>query len=311
MKNTDELALGGKMGSVADKAQSDKGGNEDRNSTFDQYILPDKHGGMALSDSLGRAAGTGLDDTIGDAMRGGVDKLEGFDKSDKFILNPKDARRLDELLIKKNVEVTDKDRKEAQSQLDKQASKLIPEADRKAMSEISGALLNGDQEAFSKAISKYANDPAKLAALVGEVNKNLKNKGSDTQMAVNKDGKVVVHNADSSQAVEFDPKTGKAAVLSVKHGFHGPVQGGEILGADAGAVFKKHGDDAVNGVLGRDSLVKPMPFYGYDESNEGEKPWILKMPYKKTMENIGGGVAGGVAGGALKGLERMFDNSEN
>ncbi|MBX9939945.1 MAG: hypothetical protein K2Y32_11865 [Candidatus Obscuribacterales bacterium] len=289
MKNTDELALGGKMGSVADKALSDKGGNEDRNSTFDQYILPGKHGGKTLSDSLAR----GADVVIGDAIRGGVGKLDGFDKPDIF----GDFR--------KNVEVTDKDRKEAQSQLDKQASKLIPEADRKAMSEISGALLSGDQEAFSKAIGKYANDPAKLAALVGEVNKNLKNKGSDTQMAVNKDGKVVVHNSDSSEAVEFDPKTGKSAVLSVEHGFHGPVQGGEILGADAGAVFKRHGDDAVNGVLGRDSFVKPIPFYGFD------KPWLEKLPYKKTLEGIGGGAAGGAAGSALKGLERMFDYSED
>lgn len=299
MKNTDELALGGKMGSVADKAMSDKGGNEDRNSTFDQYILPDRHGGKALSDALDRAGGKGLGEAIG-----GLDKIDGFDKSGKFLIE-KEPFRLDELLHKKNPEVTDKDRKEAQGLLDKQASKLIPEADRKAMSEISGALLSGDQEAFAKAIGKYANDPAKLAALVGEVNKNLKNKGSDTQMAVNKDGKVVVHNSDSSEAVEFDPKTGKAAVLSVEHGLHGPVQGGEILGADAGAVFKRHGDDAVNGVLGRDSFAKPIPFYGFD------KPWLENLPYKKTLEGIGGGAAGGAAGSALKGLERMFNNSQD
>lgn len=185
-------------------------------------------GGKNLSDEEMQKVLDGM------GQKHGLDKIiEGIDK--KHFYNP---------------EVSDKDRKEAQEKMDKELSGLIPEADRKAIGDLTSAVLSGDKEKLAKTVQELGKDPAKLDAYIKEMNKNLEKNGSDTRMAVNKDGKVVVYGS-GDQGVEVDPKTGKTSVFRVERDFKGNVtQGGEVLNGNVGKALKNIGDDTTRDING-------------------------------------------------------------
>ena len=63
-------------------------------------------------------------------------------------------------------EVSDKDRNKAKDVLSDQISDLIPPKDQKALRTMQTALIDGDMEAFSKAIKEAATSPEKLKMFV-------------------------------------------------------------------------------------------------------------------------------------------------
>lgn len=206
-------------------------------------------GAKVLQGDFGKGANNMSDEEMQKVLDRMRDKHLGIDKDE--VREPK-IKDLIEGLEKKhfNPEVSDKDRKEAQEKMDKDLSALIPEADRKAIGDLTNAVLSGDKEKLSKAVQELGKDPAKLDAYIKEMNKNLQNNGSDTRMAVNKDGKVVVYGS-GDQGVEIDPKTGKSSVFRVERDFKGNVtQGGEVLNADAGKALKAIGDDTTRDING-------------------------------------------------------------
>jgi FlaG/FlaF family flagellin (archaellin) len=182
-------------------------------------------------------------------------------------------------------------------------SKLIPEADRESMKAMTTAITNGDSKAFAEAVKKAGGDPAKLKALVGEVDKMLEEKGSSTRLDVTADGKVLVSDSGSGTALAFDPKTGNVEAKAVEQNMDGSVlvKPGELLHVDTDKAFKDMGDHAVNAVNGKmdfgvskhepfDPIGGPLlphkPWIGEDPLPE--HPWFPHIDPKWLMEKSGG-----------------------
>ncbi|HEY9788966.1 MAG TPA: hypothetical protein V6D22_01120 [Candidatus Obscuribacterales bacterium] len=154
---------------------------------------------------------------------------------------------------------TDQERKDAQSQLDGQMSKLLPPEDQKTLGAMQKAVLDGDTKGFGQAIAKFKDNPEKLKAYLDEMNKNLKQSGSDTRADVDSKGNVILHNGGDTGVV-FGAD-GKAAVHEIKHRPDGSVVvGGEVVGGEgADAVMKRIGDSAVTDITrGGNSNKEPI-----------------------------------------------------
>lgn len=188
--------------------------------------------------------------------------------------------------------VSDEDRKKAAEAVDSKVGGLVSPADREALKSITDGVMSGDLSKFSQAVAAAGKDPEKLKALVEEANKNLKESGSSTSLSVNSEGKVIVHSADSDKAVEIDPATGKSKVVKIEHDPDGGilVKPGEYIGRSAKDVFKELGDDAVNGVLGRNmnidfgSLGKGEPKWPHQPFDPME-PFEPHKPFKPITED--------------------------
>jgi hypothetical protein len=188
-----------------------------------------------------KEAGKGLGDKIGDGTHSQLQEL-----------------------LKQTHEPTKEERADAQKKLDDQISKLLKPEDQKALGDLQTAIVNGDHEAFGKAIAGLAGDPARRDAMVKELNKNLENSGSDTRAVVDSKGNVILHNGGDT-AVVFD-KEGKASVREISHRPDGSiVLGGEVVGgkSSVAGTMKGLGNDTVNDISGPqfggvDKL--PMPF---------------------------------------------------
>lgn len=151
--------------------------------------------------------------------------------------------------------VTPEDRAEAKKKLDGHVSELIPEADRKTLSEIHGAIANGDMDALSKAIQTFKNQPDKLKAFMKEVEKTLTAEGADGHVAVSKEGKVLLYGSHGSTAVEFGTD-GSVGVRPVST----RMDGAAVL--EPGEVLNKEPKDCMKDVC--DSIVNAMtrPHFG-------------------------------------------------
>jgi hypothetical protein len=160
---------------------------------------------------------------------------------------------------------SDKERSDAEKTLEGRMSKLIPEADRDAMKAMTTAITNGDTKAFAEAVKKTGGDPAKLKALVTEVDKMLEEKGCSIRLDVTGDGKVLVSDTSKETALAVDPKSGNVEAKSVEHNPDGSilVKPGEVLHVDTEKAFKDMGDRAVNAVNGKldFNVEKHDPFF--------------------------------------------------
>lgn len=225
-------------------------------------------------DSMGQTQG---EDEFDDAHSGEVSKTS-FKR-----LNQKHFLRSD---------VSDRDREEALDKMDNLLSELIPEADRKAIGDLTSAVLSGDIEKLAKTVQELGDDPAKLDAYIKELNKDLEKNGSDTRMAVNKDGKVVVYGS-GDRGVEVDPKTGKTSIFKVERDLTGDVtQGGEVLNADARKTWKDISGDTTRDINGENKIriigggmdkpgIDPFdskPFY-FEPHEPGPFEPIMKRPH--------------------------------
>lgn len=145
--------------------------------------------------------------------------------------------------------VTAEDRTEAKKKLDGHVSELIPEADRKTLSEIHNAIANGDVDALSKAIQTFNNQPEKLKAFMKEVEKNLKAEGADGHVAVSKEGKVLLYSSYGSTAVELGTD-GSVGVRPVSTRMDGSavLEPGEVLNKEPKDCMKDVCDSIVGGM---------------------------------------------------------------
>ncbi|HMY56054.1 MAG TPA: hypothetical protein PLI59_10840 [Candidatus Obscuribacter sp.] len=153
-------------------------------------------------------------------------------------------------------DVSDSERQQAQRTIDNEFSRLIPEADRKAMGALTNALLSGDNEKLAETIQTLGKDPDKLKSYAGEVNKALENNGADTRIVAKADGKCFVYGS-GALGLEIDPKTGDTGVFRLARDFDGNVyQGDEALSADTGKVVRTIANETTNRVNG-DAAIHP------------------------------------------------------
>lgn len=153
-------------------------------------------------------------------------------------------------------DVSESERQQAQKTIDNEFSRLIPDADRKAMGALTNALLSGDNEKLAETIQSLGKDPVKLKSYAEEVNKALENNGADTRIVAKSDGKCFVYGS-GALGLEIDPKTGDTGVFRLARDFDGNVyQGDEALNADTGKVVRTIADETTNRVNG-DAVIYP------------------------------------------------------
>jgi len=231
----------------------------------------DRGAGSSASQKGDGSAVVPGDQSAGSSGRIGDGLNKSFDGAIHKILDLKDSPP------------SDKDRADAEKTLEGKMSKLIPEADRQAMSAMTTAILNGDSKAFGEALKKAGGDPAKLKALVDEVDKMFEAQGASTRLDVTADGKVLVSDTGKSTALSFDPATGKVEPKSVEHNWDGSilVNPGELLHVDTDKTFHQIGDDATNGVNGKINWesIKERPF-GHSHPFGPSEPWAEPMPFE-------------------------------
>jgi hypothetical protein len=101
-------------------------------------------------------------------------------------------------------ELTDEQKKEKQTntdnQLDSKISSLASDVDRDALKKLDKAIVTGDQQSISDVVK--STDPKKLDAYATELQKNLKDSGSDVQVKV-ADGKLYIYEPGKGDALEF------------------------------------------------------------------------------------------------------------
>lgn len=153
-------------------------------------------------------------------------------------------------------DVSESECQQAEKTIDNEFSRLIPDADRKAMGALTKALLSGDNEKLAETIQALGKDPVKLKGYAEEVNKALENNGADTRIVAKNDGKCFVYGS-GAVGLEIDPKTGAAGVFRLARDFDGNVyQGEEALNADTGKVARSIANETTNRVNG-DAAIHP------------------------------------------------------
>lgn len=198
--------------------------------------------------------------------------------------------------ISKRADVTPEDRAEAKDKLGKELSDLIPEADKKTITDLQNALIDGDTKKFGEALKALSGDPAKLEKFVKALNDNLNKNEMFGGVEVSMDGKgnVLVYGEKGNTAVSFDPKTGESSLRAVERQDDGSVllKPGEVINRKPDEVMKDLGDEATRSLQelnfkphpwkpGFPSKPMPMPEF------PPNKPWNPKNPFDGG--NSGGG----------------------
>lgn len=179
-----------------------------------------------------------------------------------------------------SMKVTDKDRKEAKEKLEGQLSSLIPEQDRKLLSSMQNAIVDGDVNAFAKSVQALKDQPEKLKAFVKELEKNLKETDANTHVAVSKDGKVLLYQGFGSTAVEVGTD-GSIGVRPISARLDGSavLEPGEVLNKEPGDCMKDISEEMVRNMTRPfriDNYIKPL-----------EKDSIYKwMQNEQNFKNI-------------------------
>lgn len=219
-----------------------------------------------------------------------VDKY--FGKAEEMIWRPEK----EPYLLRKWDKVTEEDRTEAKDKLKGEISPLIPEADRARLQKMQEALIDGDPKKMAEALKDMP--PDKVKDYLKELNKQLKENGSDVKFTMNKDGKVLVYSQNGTSAVEIDPKTGNVSEREIRHTDELPprvVLGGEILDGDPTKALKKIGDNATRDIQNPWDIVlkrpwdEPITIKPYEPIDWDrpiwkpwrEEPWLRRDPYIK------------------------------
>ncbi|MBX3134609.1 hypothetical protein KF707_00140 [Candidatus Obscuribacterales bacterium] len=198
--------------------------------------------------------------------------------------------------ISKRADVTPEDRAEAKEKLGKELSDLIPEADKKTITDLQNALIDGDTKKFGEALKALSGDPAKLEKFVKALNDNLNKNEMFGGVEVSMDGKgnVLVYGEKGNTAVSFDPKTGESSLRAVERQDDGSVllKPGEVINRKPDEVMKNLGDEATRSL--QEPIFKPHPWKpGFPNKPmpmpefPPNKPWSPKDPFDGG--NSGGG----------------------
>jgi hypothetical protein len=196
--------------------------------------------------------------------------------------------------ISKKLDVTPEDRAEAKEKLGKELSDLIPEADRKTITELQNALIDGDTKKFGEALKGLSGDPARLEKFVKALNDNLNKNEMFGGVELSMDGKgnVLVYGEKGNTAVSFDPKTGESSLRAVERQDDGSVllKPGEVINRKPNEVMKNLGDEATRSL--QEPIFKPHPW----KPGFPNKPMPMpEFPNKPTLpkDPFDGGHGGG------------------
>ncbi len=155
--------------------------------------------------------------------------------------------------------------KDAKERMDKLINPLVSDGDKKLMSQMQGAILDGNPAALSDAVKQFAGNPEKLKAFAAEMQKNLDKENTGAHVVAS-DGHLTVYKDGASSAVEINPD-GSTRVRAIETKSDGTVvaQPGEVLNKTADDVMKEVGNHAVN------EIEYPMAFLGkpYDDRHSG------------------------------------------
>lgn len=178
---------------------------------------------------------------------------QGITFNDVFGDRNSDGKESGEQQLKKMMwkePVTEEDRTEAKEDLADEISGMIPPEDQKNLKAAQAAIIDGKPEALAAAMKAYADDPAKLAEFVKELDKSLTRDGAGVNLALNKAGNVVLFG-HGDKALEISPRDGSVTVRAIEHLKGGIlIKPGEVVDVDAGKVAVRIGDDATRGING-------------------------------------------------------------
>lgn len=175
--------------------------------------------------------------------------------------------------------VTDQDRKNAKEMMAKELSPLLPEADKKALTELQGALIDGDTVKLKESLKALSGDPEKLSKYIDQLNKqfNKHETRGGLELSMDSKGNVLVYENHGNTAVSIDPKSGDTTVRGIDRQKDGSVvlKEGEIINRKAEDVIKRIGDSATRSIsVGLDRIpFHPVP-RGLDKITE--MPHILR-----------------------------------
>lgn len=152
--------------------------------------------------------------------------------------------------------VTPQDRTEAKQELQKMIPEILSDADRKALVSMQEAIIDGNVEKLGKSIASMKDDPAKLGKFANEINRELKEAGSDTRLTVAKDGRVFLSSQGGDLAVQFNAD-GSSEVKPVEYTRSGAmvVKPGEVVNRSSEDVGRGIGDSTTRDLRG-DNLIK-------------------------------------------------------
>lgn len=153
----------------------------------------------------------------------------------------------------KSPDVTDKDRQEAKAVMAKDLSEAIPEADRKAIIDLQGAVIDGNLARMQESLKSLSGDPEKLAKMVKELNKQFSNHDNPfdgVNLTMDGKGNVLLYEKNSNTAVSINPASGETTLRAVEQQIDGSVllKDGEIINRNAADVMKSAGDSATRGI---------------------------------------------------------------
>lgn len=241
-KSADSIGQG--LAEVAKEGLSDGASKAAGKGIALEAVKVAEHGIKGAADAIKNGAIEGALNSIGDAQSEGKQYFK--DEISKF-----------------TIKVTEKDRAAAKEKLDGTLSSLIPEQDRKTLTAIQHAIVDGDVNAFAKAVQSLKDQPEKLKAFMKEVEKNLKGTDSGTHVAVSKDGKVLLYQNYGSTAVEVgtDGSIGVRPVSTRSDG-SAVLEPGEVLGKEPADCMKDISEDMVRNMTSRpiryfDNYIKP------------------------------------------------------
>lgn len=165
---------------------------------------------------------------------------------------PLDAEKVLAFVGERNSQQNPKleDHQVALDNVNRRVSRLIPEKERIAISDLAQGFLSGDHQRLAKVVAAHAGNPERLAKLVAEVNSVFGEKNSPSRMVVGRDGKLLCFSEVHDRAIQMDPKTGESIVVRVQHQNDGgvSVRPGKSDGSGVSSVFGSLSADAVQTV---------------------------------------------------------------
>lgn len=189
-------------------------------------------------------------------------------------------------------EVSDEQRAEAKKELGKELNDLVPDAERKTMTALQDALIDGDMKKFGDTLKGIPAD--QVDKYIKTLNENLDKNENFGGVDVTRDakGNVLIYGEKGNTAISFDPKTGEATLKPIERQSDGSVvlKAGEIISPKADEVMKDLGDAATRSItdhgFSKPYEPKPWPPIGkpdFPPINKPDFPPIGKPPIGKPI----------------------------
>lgn len=201
----------------------------------------------ASSPSISDAIKNAIKNSLENGKSGGSDSdLKNGQLSD--LLNDLPSEK--KLYSHSKFDVSDKDRRMAKEQLSRGLSELIPEADRKLLTQLQGAVIDGDVAALKAGLKQLADDPVKMEKFMNTLNSQL----DGIELSKDGQGNVLMYEKTGNTALSITPSTGETSVRAVERQKDGSVllKPGEIINRNVLGVAKSIGDEVTRNLTGFD-----------------------------------------------------------